>query len=422
MTETQLLTQPATRRGAILLIEDRDDVRQGLAQLLELHGFLVADASTGEEAMEQLTSDPEGVALVLLYILFYYRALGLVVVLGLAVWGSLQWSVVALLGSTSNLALTLAGKNRVFQLIINTIRRTVLSMAEFFAQGSENTLASAYYTALALDNHPPRADFTADVDGLTISVDASGSTDPDGPLSEFHWDFGDGHSSIEQNPSHRYNKTGSYTVTLQVEDDRGAQASLERELVVQDSGLQARFTVSRFFNWVWVIGLLWGTTIWRDERPARRNYHASLPVDRAMTMAEAMRVVQWNGRISRVLLHGISTIALLLALVGLYAVTAHSVRLRRKELGIRLALGAGRREIAAQVLRRAMWQLTIGLAAGVGATIAFDRLFTTTAMRLTDPVLLLPTMFAIVLVGLAACLWPASRAVRLDPAMVLRDE
>jgi CheY-like chemotaxis protein len=66
VTETQLFNQPGIRRGAILVIEDRDDVRQGLAQLLELHGFLVADASTGEEAMQVLTSDPEGVALVLL--------------------------------------------------------------------------------------------------------------------------------------------------------------------------------------------------------------------------------------------------------------------------------------------------------------------------------------------------------------------
>jgi DNA-binding response OmpR family regulator len=55
-----------TKRGAILVIEDRDDVRQGLAQLLELHGYLVADASTGEEALKQLMSDPEGYALVLL--------------------------------------------------------------------------------------------------------------------------------------------------------------------------------------------------------------------------------------------------------------------------------------------------------------------------------------------------------------------
>lgn len=54
------------RRGAILVIEDRDDVRQGLAQLLELHGFLVSDARDGDAALQQLTSDPEGFALVLL--------------------------------------------------------------------------------------------------------------------------------------------------------------------------------------------------------------------------------------------------------------------------------------------------------------------------------------------------------------------
>ena len=54
------------KRGAILVVEDRDDVRQGLAQLLELHGYLVADARNGEEALAQLTSDPEGYALILL--------------------------------------------------------------------------------------------------------------------------------------------------------------------------------------------------------------------------------------------------------------------------------------------------------------------------------------------------------------------
>jgi len=58
--------RPKMKRGTILVVEDRDDVRQGLAQLLELHGFLVADARTGEEALQQLTSDPEGYALILL--------------------------------------------------------------------------------------------------------------------------------------------------------------------------------------------------------------------------------------------------------------------------------------------------------------------------------------------------------------------
>ena len=60
------MVEVATRRGAILVVEDRDDVRQGMAQLLELHGFLVADARTGEQALEQLTTDPASVALVLL--------------------------------------------------------------------------------------------------------------------------------------------------------------------------------------------------------------------------------------------------------------------------------------------------------------------------------------------------------------------
>ena len=54
------------RRGAILVVEDRDDVRQGLAQLLELHGFLVSDGRDGAAALQQLTGDPEGFALVLL--------------------------------------------------------------------------------------------------------------------------------------------------------------------------------------------------------------------------------------------------------------------------------------------------------------------------------------------------------------------
>jgi CheY-like chemotaxis protein len=54
------------RRGAILVVEDRDDVRQGMAQLLELHGFVVVDASGGKQALDHLRSDPMGFALMLL--------------------------------------------------------------------------------------------------------------------------------------------------------------------------------------------------------------------------------------------------------------------------------------------------------------------------------------------------------------------
>ena len=62
----EALLGPPPRRGAILVVEDRDDVRQGLAQLLELHGFLVFDAADGQQAMGHLRSDPQTVALILL--------------------------------------------------------------------------------------------------------------------------------------------------------------------------------------------------------------------------------------------------------------------------------------------------------------------------------------------------------------------
>jgi CheY-like chemotaxis protein len=54
------------RRGAVLVVEDRDDVRNGMAQLLELHGFVVVDAADGEHALGHLHADPSGFALILL--------------------------------------------------------------------------------------------------------------------------------------------------------------------------------------------------------------------------------------------------------------------------------------------------------------------------------------------------------------------
>ena len=102
-------------------------------------------------------------------------------------------------------------------------------------------------------NAAPTAGFTSEASGKRIRF-ADTSSDSDGIIASWYWDFGDGETSTEQNPSHRYRQAGTYTVTLQVEDDRGALASSERELVVQDSGTgpQARFSVKRFFNWVWV--------------------------------------------------------------------------------------------------------------------------------------------------------------------------
>ena len=96
---------------------------------------------------------------------------------------------------------------------------------------TDNTLASGS-TAKAVTvteppppNQPPVAAFTVTCTGLSCGF-ADGSTDSDGTVTAWHWDFGDGTSSAERNPSHAYTADGTYQVTLTATDDRGATSSV----------------------------------------------------------------------------------------------------------------------------------------------------------------------------------------------------
>jgi predicted permease len=116
-------------------------------------------------------------------------------------------------------------------------------------------------------------------------------------------------------------------------------------------------------------------------------------------------------------------IALLLSAIGLYGLLAYLVSERRKEIGIRLALGSSRARIADLVLREALWLLSAGLALGI-ATASMLRdtinsiLFGVTA---TNPVVLMASAGALALVALSACLIPARRAALLDPLVALAE-
>jgi ABC-type antimicrobial peptide transport system permease subunit len=128
-----------------------------------------------------------------------------------------------------------------------------------------------------------------------------------------------------------------------------------------------------------------------------------------------------------VVAQNIAMIALLMALVGLYAVTAHTVHWWRPELGLRIALGAPPRGVAWMVLRQALARLAIGLVVGAAGTYAFDRAFTVVAdpadpVRLTDTGALLSLMGLIAIVAIAACAIPVRRAIRVDPVVALRAE
>ncbi|MBC3761667.1 PKD domain-containing protein [Quadrisphaera oryzae] len=87
-------------------------------------------------------------------------------------------------------------------------------------------------TAPVAANKPPTASFTSSATGLAASLDASASSDPDGAVASYAWDFGDQTSGTGRTASHTYKAAGTYAVVLTVTDDKGATASLTRSVVV----------------------------------------------------------------------------------------------------------------------------------------------------------------------------------------------
>jgi hypothetical protein len=161
----------------------------------------------------------------------------------------------------------------------------------------------------------------------------------------------------------------------------------------------------------------------REVEQVDRN----LPLFRVMTFEQAMRNAAWNARLSDTIIKSIATVALLLALVGIYAVTGYTVQRWTRELGLRVALGAGAQQIGWLVLKRVLTQLGLGLASGIAGTIAFDRAFTDPAIaaaervRVTDPIFMALIIVAIAAVAIVACFVPLRRAVKLDPIEALRS-
>jgi hypothetical protein len=161
------------------------------------------------------------------------------------------------------------------------------------------------------------------------------------------------------------------------------------------------------------------------EHVARLN--PNLPLYRVMTFEQAMSLSAWNVRLGNVMVRSIAVVALLLAVVGLYAVTGHTVERWRRELGLRVALGAGTGVVGWLVVRRVLVQLLIGLGVGIVGTQLFDRLFNdpataVTGAEMTDVGVLMFMAASIGAIALLACLRPIWRATRVDPIVALRVE
>jgi putative ABC transport system permease protein len=129
-------------------------------------------------------------------------------------------------------------------------------------------------------------------------------------------------------------------------------------------------------------------------------------------------------RLNTGLLTGLAGLALVLALIGVYGVTAFSVSQRTREIGVRIALGSTREAVLRLILRESMAVLTGGVLLGIAGAIFANRLLTATISGLSGsiglPLLMVSTLFVVAVLG--ASLVPARRATLIEPVEALRTE
>jgi predicted permease len=148
------------------------------------------------------------------------------------------------------------------------------------------------------------------------------------------------------------------------------------------------------------------------------------PVSSVRTMDEVMAGSIAGRRFNTLLLAIFAGLALLLAVVGIYGVMAYSVAQRTREIGIRMALGAGRRATLGLIFRQGMILAGLGVVIGLFGAFALTRLMKAMLFEVsaTDPKLFFLVAVALVGVAALACLIPALRATRVDPMEALRAD
>ena len=141
-------------------------------------------------------------------------------------------------------------------------------------------------------------------------------------------------------------------------------------------------------------------------------------------MSERLSTSLGPRRFAVTLLSTFASIALFMAALGLYGVISYAVVQRTQEIGIRMALGAQRRNVLGMVLRQGMALVALGIVAGLAGAVAFGRAMRSLLFNVspTDPLTFTVISVLLCIVALLACWLPARSATKVDPMEALRYE
>jgi putative ABC transport system permease protein len=182
-------------------------------------------------------------------------------------------------------------------------------------------------------------------------------------------------------------------------------------------------------TWTWVVlrTPLEASMVLPEIRKAVHAVGSDQTIYHAQTMLEIVSESMAPQRFPLILLGSFATLALLLASIGIYGVISYSVTQRVHEIGIRLALGAEKRDVFRMVVGQGLTLAFAGLAIGVTAALILTRLLLSFSSLLygvgaSDPVTLASVSAVLIGVAIVACCLPARRAMRVDPIVALRYE
>jgi len=166
------------------------------------------------------------------------------------------------------------------------------------------------------------------------------------------------------------------------------------------------------------------TAVVASARAAVASIDPGLPMANVRPMSEVVSATVGQPRFTTLVVSFFAGAAFLLGALGLYGILAYTVEQRIREIGVRLALGAGRREIFRLILGNGMGLALVGVLVGVPAALMLTRLMSAmlSGVTSTDPVTYLAVVVILAAAAFVASYAPARRATRVDPLVALRTE